>query len=157
MRWAVGCVLVGACLSHGCGSGLHDTGFTGTWERPLAGGHSSLSIREEAAGYVVRWSKLDGAESVRCDDRGHCEEFVGETKVYEWRFQPFLKPDSDDLFLEVVGTPLEENAPGLRYVDRLTLHDGGLALSSSQISQNGIDLDVPIGPRVFQKVADEPR
>jgi len=140
----------------GCGSGPHDTGFVGTWERRLPGGFSSLSIREEAGGYAVRWSKLDGAQTVRCDERGRCEEFVGETKVYEWRFQPFLRPDSEDLFLEVVGSPLDDTTPSLRYVDRLQIQDGGLELWSYQVSENGVDHDPPKGPRVFEKTSDQP-
>jgi len=140
----------------GCGSGPRDTGFAGTWERRLPGGYSSLSIREEAGGYTVRWSKLDGAQSVRCDERGHCEEFVGETKVYEWRFQAFLRPDSEDLFLEVVGSPLDDTTPALRYVDRLQLQADGLELWSYQISENGVDRDPPEGPKVFEKTSDPP-
>jgi hypothetical protein len=156
LRLAAALLAASAFLHSGCGSGLHDTGFTGTWERRLPGGYSSLSIREQAGGYAVRWSKLDGAETVRCDDRGQCEEFVGEEKVYEWRFQPFLRPDTEDLFLEVVGSPLDDTTPALRYIDRLQLRGDGLELWSYQVSENGVDRDPPVGPRVFKKTSDQP-
>lgn len=156
VRAAATILAVSLVLVTGCGLGPHDTGFVGTWERRLPGGYSSLSIREEAGGYAIRWSKLDGAQTVRCDERGRCEEFVGETKVYEWRFQPFLRPDSEDLFLEVVGQPLDDTTPSLRYVDRLQVQDGGLELWSYQISENGVDLDPPKGPIVFEKTSDQP-
>lgn len=146
----------GLSLDTGCGTAPDDTGFVGTWERRLPGGYSSLSIRQEDAGYVVRWSKLNGAESVRCDEQGRCEEFVGETKVCDWQFQAFVRPDSDDLFVEVVGTPLDPATPALRYVDRLRLESGGIELWSYSVSENGADLDPEQGPRVFKKVSDRP-
>ena len=105
----------------------------------------------------MRWTKVDGDQTVRCDDSGRCEEFVAGTKVCDWRFELSARPDSQALFLEVVGTPLDDTKPALGYVDRLELQRGGLELWSYQISENGVDKDPPLGPRMFRKISDEPR
>ena len=150
-----GLVLTATALP-GCSWQMGDTGFTGTWERRLTGGYSSLSIHEAEDGYQVSWSKIDGKQTVRCDDEGNCEEFVGEEKVYEWRFRAFSLPDSGDLFLEVTGSPIDEQASPLSYKDRLVLQPGGLELFSYQIEENGVEKDPSATPVVFRKISDRP-
>jgi len=142
-------------ISGACSPRIADTGFTGAWERPLNGGYSSLAIREADDGYHVRWNKIDGNQTVRCDEDGSCEEFVGEEKVYEWRFRAFSRPDSPDLFVEVTGVPIGDRTP-MRYTDRLVLQPGGRELWSYQIEENGVERDPPGNPLKFHKVSNDP-
>ncbi len=142
-------------LTLACGSPDEPT-FVGTWERPLPGGHSLLSISKSDRGYIVRWSKIDGNQTVRCDPTGHCEEFLGEQKVYEWIFRARTGAGSEELYVEVQGIPVDNTTPALTYTDRLVLAEGGRELWSYQISENGKPMDPPGGPVKFFRVSHRP-
>jgi hypothetical protein len=149
-------LLVVAAFALGCGSQTSNTGFTGTWERPLEDGYSRLSIRQTESGYFVRWSKSQPDHTVRCDDQGNCDELFLGKKVYEWQFRASTRPDSDDLFLEVLGKPADGAGHPMTYVDRLELQPGGNEIWSYQLEQNGIVRDPPSKPRKLLRVPNEP-
>ncbi len=157
MRIITGCfVVVLAVALAACDGGLSDTGFEGTWERMLPSGVSMLSLRAVDDGYQVWWSKIDGVQTVRCDEQGNCEEFVGDRKVYGWTFRAFTRPESEHLFVEVTGHPVDDTTQPVSYLDRLELQPGGQELWSYQVEENGVTKDPPGGPLKFRKVADEP-
>jgi hypothetical protein len=146
-------VLASVLAAATCGSGAD---FTGTWERPLGEGFSSLSFEAVDGGYRVRWNKVDGITTVRCDDHGSCEELVGDEKVCDWRFE--VRPGADDrqLILVVEGVPVDGALAPVSYVDRLVLEPGGRAISSHPVATEGSEAESNRPVLRFSKVSDRP-
>jgi hypothetical protein len=131
------------------------TGFVGTWKR-ADGTPSVISIRRDAEAYRFRWTLRDGPTSVKCDEPDRCFVYDSGTRVYEYRFRVFERPDaSDHLFVECVGTPIEKGEP-TRYLDRMSLQPGELELWSQTIERGDLQLAEPEAPLRFVKTADEP-
>jgi hypothetical protein len=149
-------VAVGLALTLGCGGAVSNTGFVGAWERPLGGGHSTISIHDGDEGYRFTWNKVQGNQTVTCQPSGPCEEFVGGIKVYEWEFRAYTEAGSPHLFVEAVGRPLGDEAPARRYLDRLELGADGLVLWSHALEVDGAAPDPPTPPVKFDKISDEP-
>ena len=149
-------LLVVSCVLQGCADEITDTGFVGTWKRELAGGYTMLAIDKTENDYRVRWSKIDKLETTSCDDAGICETYLGDRKVYEWRIRAFSRPPSEDLFVELVGIPLDEATAGVRYTDRLVLERGGLELLSYPAGEDGDTREPALKPLRFKKISDDP-
>jgi hypothetical protein len=149
-------LLVVLCSLQGCADEITDIGFVGTWKRELAGGYSILAIDKTENDYRVRWSKIDKLETTSCDDAGMCDTYVGDRKVYEWRIRAFLRPPSEDLFVELSGIPLDGATASVGYTDRLVLESGGLELLSYPAGENGDTRDPASKPLRFRKISDDP-
>lgn len=154
MSFRVATMVLGCALLVGaCGSPQE---FTGTWERPVGEGFSSLSFDPIDGGYRVRWAKVDGRATVRCDDDGLCEEYFGNDKVCDWKFAARAGEADGELLLEVHGNPVDASTAPVSYVDRLVLEPGGRALEAHPLSTDGAPDDTSRPILRFRKVSDLP-
>ena len=154
MRRSVATIFAAFALAlAGCGS---SPDFTGTWERPLGEGFSSLSFEAVDEGYRVRWNKVDGTTTVRCDDAGHCEEMVGDEKVCDWWFEARPGARQGELLLAVSGDPVSDEIAPVSYVDRLVLEPGGREISAHPVTTEGSPGETRRPILRFTKVSDRP-
>jgi len=154
MRLPIGATVAACTLTLvGCGVSAD---FTGTWERPLGEGFSSLSFERVDNGYRVRWNKVDGVTTVRCGDLGDCEEFVGDEKVCDWQFEVRPGAQERELLLVVRADPVSEELPEVGYVDRLVLEPGGREISAHPVVTEGSPDETARTSLRFTKVSDRP-
>lgn len=155
----LGALVLVALAAEGCGQRVSDTGYVGTWKRPLAEGYSIIALREDpaaAGGYQFSWKLRDGGKSVDCDAHGLCEERLGGKAMYEHQFRVFKREGSTDLFVECKGKPMVEGVAPRGYVERLVLLPGGLELRSEAIEVDGVEVGGAAEPLTFAKTSDVP-
>ncbi len=160
MRWGKALAAALLVAASGCTvrPKVSDTGYTGTWARGNDRVRSTISIVRHGDGYRFRWSKssYDGKFAVRCGWDGACVETLNGVSVASHRFATALDRGTGTLKVSVVESRLVPEKLDLRYVDELTVEDGGKVLRSTTIERDGVVLDAGGGrpTRTFDKVAD---
>ncbi len=156
-----GRAIVAAFLVAACGCTVRpkvsDTGYAGTWARGNDRVRSTISIVRDGDGYRFRWSKAshDGKFAVRCDRDGVCKETLNGKLVARHRFSTSVDPATGRLRVAAAESRLLPEKVEIRYVDELTVEDGGRVLRSTTIERDGTALAEGSRPtRTFDKVAD---
>ncbi len=138
---------------------LSNTGYEGSWALITNSQISVIDIRRSEAegGYDFRWTLKtpDRKRRVTGDWEGHSEEFIGEEKAADYRFNSWMDEESNRLMVSCEAKSIESGNT-LSYRDFLVVEADGLALTSFTIARDGKELaagDRP-PPRRYVKVAD---
>ena len=151
--WAV---LVMSVVAGACSSDLTDTVYSGRWERGRdTFSHSIIAIWNDGGEYRFRVDRYqDGFHALRCPQEGTCVMYEGDAPVYELDLVAKFDDESDALFVDCSGTPLDGKSTPVHWVERVSVTPDGRELLVQRVELNHEPRTD--GPRRFRKTSDSP-
>lgn len=157
MRRALATALFCVALCGSCKESLRDTGFVGQWSRNDRSAVLRIGDEDGVLTFCVENLPLGHAQKTVCDGPDRSVVYQGAEPSYAYEYRVTEGEGAGEILLEASGAPVADR-PGtpIRWTDRLRLEPGGLAFVAHTVERNGVALDPPAGPYLYNKLANRP-